>query len=745
MKSKCIRSTAFSGRLIVVLLFCGVVPAARAFDPLSGDFTKEQPLDVRVVAYNHGQHFIEDPSRDAAFNRILTALNPDIICFEEFGSSVSQSDISNRLNSILPISGGSWQIHFGLLGGIRTVLASRYPLTMTRTDTIPASSTRGVTIALADLPDADYASDLYLLGVHLKCCGDPGGSEDASRQDSADAIANWLGDARGVSRPSGDNISLPPDTPMINLGDFNLVGGPQPENTLITGDIQDEVTYGPDVKGDWDVSDMTDLHPIDPFTGDDFTWQGSSTYPPSRLDRMFFTDSAVSVAHSFILNTDTMSPAALAAAGLQATDTLPDYASDHLPITADLRLVTVTQCTGDQDCDDGLFCNGAETCDANNTCQSGTDPCPQSLCRESDDTCVECLTAADCNDGVFCNGAEVCADGTCQAGGYPCPGQMCDEAGGRCVECLIDADCDDGNPCTGFETCADGACQAGSCDGLLDVVNENFDSGPGGFAYTDDTFGTSDPGNADGTYEAAGGYQSTGGLRVYLGPGRVSGDMSGGWTDGFSLAEAGTVTISLRFRLVLGAGYESSEYGEAILAVDGSRYGSDSNSSLVHVAGDGNGGADDDTGWLYDSFDIPLPAGAHTLIVGAYNNGATASDEWVECLFDDVQVTAVVAAECTCDDGLFCNGTEICVGSVCQSSGDPCVAQMCDEAADQCTPYGDGDFDGDGDVDLADFAGFQRCFATVGAQQCLPANMTGADGTINLADFESFATALTGP
>ena len=97
--------------------------------------------------------------------------------------------------------------------------------------------------------------------------GDPGGSEDASRQDSADAIANWLGDARGVTRPSGDNVTLPPDTPMINLGDFNLVGGPQPENTLITGDIQDEGTYGPDVKGD---SNSTMWAVVLPFAGRSF-------------------------------------------------------------------------------------------------------------------------------------------------------------------------------------------------------------------------------------------------------------------------------------------------------------------------------------------------------------------------------------------------------------------------------------------------------------------------------------------
>jgi endonuclease/exonuclease/phosphatase family metal-dependent hydrolase len=339
-----------STNLIIILVILACTGAALGYDPLNGDFTRANPLDVRIAAYNHNRSFIDDPSEDAAFNRILTALDPDIISFEEFTSGVSQADVANRMNAIIPIGGSGWQIHFGLLGGIRTVIASRFPLTMKRTDTIPASSTRGITLALADLPDADYPVDVYLLAVHLKCCGNPGGSEDASRQDSADAMANWMGDARGVARPSGDNIALPADTPMIALGDFNLVGGPQPENTILTGNIQDTGTYGPAVKGDWDVSDLTNLMPADPFTGATFTWQGSQSFPPSALDRFFYTDSAVTVANSFVLNTDTMTPAALSAAGLQAGDTLPGNTSDHLPIVMDLSLVA-DPCAMDTDND----------------------------------------------------------------------------------------------------------------------------------------------------------------------------------------------------------------------------------------------------------------------------------------------------------------------------------------------------------------------------------------------------------
>jgi hypothetical protein len=45
-----------------------------------------------------------------------------------------------------------------------------------------------------------------------------------------------------------------------------------------------------------------------------------------------------------------------------------------------------TTCTLNSQCDDGLFCNGAETCNAG-SCQAGTDPCAPLSCNESTDTC----------------------------------------------------------------------------------------------------------------------------------------------------------------------------------------------------------------------------------------------------------------------------------------------------------------------------------------------------------------------
>jgi hypothetical protein len=90
-------------------------------------------------------------------------------------------------------------------------------------------------------------------------------------------------------------------------------------------------------------------------------------------------------------------------------------------------------CQLNEDCDDGVFCNGPEACNAG-TCVAGPPPCSEPLfCRESDDACVQCLTNAQCDDGLFCNGTETCgANGTCQAGSDPCPGQSCNESTNTC-------------------------------------------------------------------------------------------------------------------------------------------------------------------------------------------------------------------------------------------------------------------------------------------------------------------------
>lgn len=191
--------------------------------------------------------------------------------------------------------------------------------------------------------------------------------------------------------------------------------------------------------------------------------------------------------------------------------------------------------------------------------------------------------------------------------------------------------------------------QFGSSLTLTPLLATGFDSDSDGFAYADDTFGTSNPSYATGSYEASGGF-SGGGLRVYLGPGDMYSAASGGWSDDFTLASAGSVTVSVRYRMIMSQEYESNEYGEAILAIDGVRYGSDINDSLIHKAGSGI-----DYGWQEYETTITLTAGPHTITLGAYNNDATYSNEWTEVFFDDISVfvSAPDTTTSTLDAGRF--------------------------------------------------------------------------------------------
>lgn len=150
-------------------------------------------------------------------------------------------------------------------------------------------------------------------------------------------------------------------------------------------------------------------------------------------------------------------------------------------------------------CDDGAFCNGAETCDAVNDCQPGTPPncsdgvsCTVDSCNEATDSCAHVANNAVCNDGQFCNGTETCnLTSGCQAGPPPncadsvvCTLDACDEVGDTCTHTPMNAVCNDSQFCNGVETCSalagcqngtppncnDGvSCTADSCDEVADV------------------------------------------------------------------------------------------------------------------------------------------------------------------------------------------------------------------------------------------------------------------------------------
>ena len=213
-------------------------------------------------------------------------------------------------------------------------IASRWPISNQQANITPAGA-KPVMAALVDLPDADFPVDLYLMNAHYRCCG--GTTNDPLRQRDSDAIVSWLRDVR----TPGGSVELPYATPIIVLGDMNIVGGQQPLLTLATGDIQDNSRYGVDSSPDWDGSANTVLDATHNAVAgaDTHTWRNDlDVVAPGRLDYMVYSDSVVAPTKSFVLNTASMDDEDLTAAGLQPFDSLYDGSRghyDHLPVVMD--------------------------------------------------------------------------------------------------------------------------------------------------------------------------------------------------------------------------------------------------------------------------------------------------------------------------------------------------------------------------------------------------------------------------
>jgi len=172
--------------------------------------------------------------------------------------------------------------------------------------------------------------------------------------------------------------------------------------------------------------------------------------------------------------------------------------------------------------------------------------------------------------------------------------------------------------------------QGGAAQTLLSV---DFDNGTGGFAFADDTFnGTNNPAYASGTQTFIG---SNGALEVDLGGidnATVLG-MSGGWSRSFNVPSAATVKIRFRFQLTQAANYESDEFSDGLISVDGTDF------FVARITGNGNGGPAQIIGPLFTEFDIPLSAGNHTLTLGGFNNKKTFNNEFTAIFYDDLEIT----------------------------------------------------------------------------------------------------------
>jgi endonuclease/exonuclease/phosphatase family metal-dependent hydrolase len=282
---------------------------------------KEDPSHIRVTTYNiEGDGLVDGGTREDALARVFQSIDADVWIINEVWDS-SATTIRNKVEQFLP--SGAGEAWYAIKRDAGNVVVSRYPITYSW-EVFPGHR---ITAVLLDL-GPDHELDLLVLANHWRCC-----TADDLRQDEADAVIEFLRDMR----TAGGVISLPEGTPVVLGGDLNLVGWRQQLETLLTGDIQDEGSFGPDSAPDWDGSHF--IHPLtrQPDARHSYTWRKDwSSYYPGMLDWILYTGSALNLHNHFILETRTMTASTLSAYGLAANDT--EVASDHAPRSADFTL-----------------------------------------------------------------------------------------------------------------------------------------------------------------------------------------------------------------------------------------------------------------------------------------------------------------------------------------------------------------------------------------------------------------------
>src|SRR6185295_10101523 len=89
-------------------------------------------------------------------------------------------------------------------------------------------------------------------------------------------------------------------------------------------------------------------------------------------------------------------------------------------------------------------------------------------------------------------------------------------------------------------------------------------------------------------------------------------------------------------------------------------YGAGLNSSLAH-RDDGSGAFD--SGWTLATFNVPLTAGQHTMMLGAFTNSANGNNETTTAFFDDINIS-------------FGGGVSGVLGNDTDADGNPLTASL---------------------------------------------------------------------
>ncbi len=281
---------------------------------------REQPADplarrgvpaLRVASWN--VEFASLFRTPELHGRILAAIDPDVILFQELTNRTTAAELDAFLARAFPAR--RFRVILGEGGGdLRTAVAGPEGLTPVEgLAVVPYPDLPGRSIRIAAGSLLHRGRRLLLASVHLTCCGSSGTFEDRTRQVEADGIRRAIAGVLAADAFDG----------VVIAGDLNLVGSRRPLDLL--GD-------GLDPEGGALLAAET--LQLDGRTN--ATWSApGQPFTPGRLDFVLYSGSALEINGAFPLDTTDLLPRWLSSHGLQAGDI--GAASDHLPVVVDLR------------------------------------------------------------------------------------------------------------------------------------------------------------------------------------------------------------------------------------------------------------------------------------------------------------------------------------------------------------------------------------------------------------------------
>ncbi|MEM6457401.1 MAG: endonuclease/exonuclease/phosphatase family protein [Acidobacteriota bacterium] len=299
-------------------------PARPSPAPIALD--RAHPDARRLVSYNVNGR-LQQAERRAAFGRVLRALQPDVLMIQELrrfdaAEAVGYLRGLGVLDHVRPSARDQRVWHYARSGEEGNLVVSTTPIRW-------SLALGGSAAFLLDGRAADEPP-LLLIVLSAPCC-----DRDAERQVEYDRIAAFLRDVRGDGARDDDGAVRRVDagTPVMVMGDANLVGDRRQRATLLDGAIADAARFGPSAGPDAGASliDAVPRHTHRPLAS---TWHGSD-FSPGRLDYIAYGASRLALDGAYVLDTAHLPDDVRDAHALEPGDTA--IASDHLPLVADVR------------------------------------------------------------------------------------------------------------------------------------------------------------------------------------------------------------------------------------------------------------------------------------------------------------------------------------------------------------------------------------------------------------------------